>query len=55
MKRSDAVKLSSSLGNFLSGWGEGGGFVVGLAGGQAVPQAAEKAVQWPGDVGRLHA
>jgi TIR domain-containing protein len=40
---SDAVRLSSGLGKILSGIGEGGGFVVVLAGGQAVVQAAEHA------------
>jgi hypothetical protein len=43
VKTSDAVKLSSCLGDFLGGGGEGGGFVVVLAGGQAVPEAAEQA------------
>ncbi len=36
-KTSDAVKLSSCLGDFLGGGGECGGFVVLAAGGQAVP------------------
>jgi len=34
---SDAVKLSSCLGKFFGGDGEGDGFVVFLAGDQAVP------------------
>jgi DDE superfamily endonuclease len=42
---SDAVKLSSCLADFLPGDGEGDGFVVVLAGGQAVPQAAEQAAE----------
>jgi hypothetical protein len=45
IKTSHAVKLSSCL--FGGGWcrGEGGVFVVGLAGAQAVVQAAEEAVE----------
>ena len=39
---SDAVKESSCLENFLGGVGEGGGFVVVLAGVQAVVEAAEE-------------
>ena len=39
---SDAVKLSSCSGKFCVGCGECGGFVVVLAGGQAVVQAAEQ-------------
>src|SRR6266498_4870690 len=42
---SDAVKLSSCLGKFRGGSGECGGFVVVLAGGQAVVQAAEEAAE----------
>jgi hypothetical protein len=42
-KTSDAVKLSSCLGKFFGGGGERGGFVVVLAGEQAVVQAAEEA------------
>jgi hypothetical protein len=42
---SDAVKLSSCLGEFFCGGGECGGFVVVLAGGQAVVQAAEQAAE----------
>ena len=42
---SDAVKLSSCLADFLPGDGEGDGFVVVLAGGQAMPQAAEQAAE----------
>jgi hypothetical protein len=42
VKTSDAVKLSSCLGDFLGGGGEGGGLVVVLAGGQAVVEAAEE-------------
>src|SRR6185312_4338617 len=42
---SDAVKLSSCLGDFLGGGGEGGGLVVVLAGGQAVVEAAEEAAE----------
>jgi SRSO17 transposase len=42
---SDAVKLSSCLGKFRGGGGEGDGFVVVLAGGQAVVQAAEEAAE----------
>jgi hypothetical protein len=41
-KTSDAVKVSSCLGDFLGG-GEGDGFVVFAAGDQAVVQAAEEA------------
>jgi hypothetical protein len=40
---SDAVKLSSCLGKFCGGGGECDGFVVVLAGEQAVVQAAEQA------------
>ena len=40
---SDAVKLSSCPGKFSGGGGEGDGFVVVLAGGQAVVEAAEQA------------
>jgi hypothetical protein len=40
---SDAVKLSSCLGKFFLGGGEGGGLVILAAGGQAVPEAAEQA------------
>ena len=40
---SDAVKLSSCLAGFAGCVGEGGGFVVVLAGGQAVVEAAEQA------------
>ena len=43
VKTSDAVKLSSCLGDFLGGGGEGGGLVVVLAGEQAVVEAAEEA------------
>ena len=39
---SDAVKLSSCLGKFRGGGGEGDVLVVVLAGGQAVVQAAEE-------------
>jgi len=42
---SDAVKLSSCLGDFLCRGGEGGGLVVVLAGDQAVPEAAEQAAE----------
>ena len=42
---SDAVKLSSCLGKFRGRVGECGGFVVVLAGGQAVVQAAEEAAE----------
>ena len=42
---SDAVKLSSCLGNFLCSGGECGGLVVMLAGDQAVVQAAEQAAE----------
>jgi DNA end-binding protein Ku len=42
---SDAVKLSSCLGDFLGGGGEGGGLVVVLAGEQAVVEAAEEAAE----------
>jgi NADPH:quinone reductase len=42
---SDAVKLSSSSGKFLRGVGEGDVLVVGLAGGQAVVEAAEEAAE----------
>jgi hypothetical protein len=45
VKTSDAVKLSSCLGDFLGGGGEGGGLVVVLAGGQAVVEAAEEAAE----------
>ena len=44
-KTSDAVKLSSCLGKFFRGGGEGDGFVVLAAGGQAVVQAAEEAAE----------
>jgi hypothetical protein len=37
VKTSDAIKLSSCLGKFFGGDGEGDGFVVFLAGDQAVP------------------
>jgi hypothetical protein len=40
-KTSDAVKVSSCSGKFLGGVGECGGFVVFLAGDQAVVEAAE--------------
>ncbi len=43
LKTSDAVKLSSRLGKFFRWRGECSGFVVVLAGGQAVPEAAEEA------------
>jgi hypothetical protein len=39
---SDAVKLSSCAGKFAGGVGEGCGFVVVLAGDQAVVEAAEE-------------
>jgi hypothetical protein len=39
---SDAVKLSSCLGQFFRGSGEGDGLVVVLSGGQARVQAAEQ-------------
>jgi hypothetical protein len=42
---SDAVKLSSCLGKFFLGGGEGGGLVVVLPGDQAVPEAAEQAAE----------
>jgi hypothetical protein len=42
---SDAVKLSSCRAKFCGGGGECGGFVVVLAGGQAVVQAAEEAAE----------
>jgi hypothetical protein len=42
---SDAVKLSSCLGKFCGGSGEGSVLVVVLAGGQAVVQAAEEAAE----------
>jgi hypothetical protein len=42
---SDAVKLSSCVRKFPGAGGEGGGFVVVLAGGQAVVQAAEQAAE----------
>jgi hypothetical protein len=42
---SDAVKLSSCIRKFPGAGGEGGGFVVVLAGGQAVVQAAEQAAE----------
>jgi hypothetical protein len=45
VKTSDAVKLSSCLGDFLGGGGECGGLVVVLAGGQAVVEAAEQAAE----------
>jgi len=45
MKTSDAVRLSSCLGNFLADGGECGGFVVFGACGQAVMQAAEEAAE----------
>jgi len=45
VKTSDAVKLSSCLGDFLGGGGEGGGLVVVLAGEQAVVEAAEEAAE----------
>src|SRR5690242_16672016 len=45
VKTSDAVKLSSCLGDFLGGGGEGGGLVVVLAGEQAVVAAAEEAAE----------
>ena len=45
LKTSDAVKLSSRLGKFFSGCGERDGFVVTLAGCQAVVQAAEQAAE----------
>jgi len=45
VKTSDAVKLSSRSGKFFRGGGEGGGFVVLAAGGQAVPEAAEEAAE----------
>ena len=42
LETSDAVKLSSCLGDFLRCGGEGDGLVVVLAGDQAVVQAAEQ-------------
>ena len=42
---SDAVKLSSCMRKFPGAGGEGGGFVVVLAGGEAVVQAAEQAAE----------
>ena len=45
VETSDAVKLSSCLGDFLCGGGECGGLVVVLAGDQAVVQAAEQAAE----------
>ena len=42
---SDAVKLSSCLGDFLGGGGGGCGLVVVLAGDQAVVEAAEEAAE----------
>jgi hypothetical protein len=45
VKTSDAVNLSSCLAGFPGCVGEGGGFVVVLAGGQAVVQAAEHAAE----------
>jgi hypothetical protein len=45
LETSDAVKLSSCLGDFLGGGGEGGGLVVVLAGEQAVVEAAEEAAE----------
>jgi hypothetical protein len=45
VKTSDAVKLSSCVGKFPGAGGEGGGFVVVLAGGEAVVQAAEQAAE----------
>ncbi len=44
-KTSDAVKLSSCVRKFPDAGGEGGGFVVVLAGGEAVVQAAEQAAE----------
>ena len=44
-KTSDAVKVSSRLGKFFGGGGECDGFVVVLAGDQAVVQAAEQACE----------
>ena len=45
VKTSDAVKLSSCLAGLLGCGGECGGFVVVLAGGQAVVEAAEHAAE----------
>jgi hypothetical protein len=45
VQTSDAVSLSSCLGNFLAGGWECGGFVVFGACGQAVVQAAEEAAE----------
>ena len=42
---SDAVKLSSCLGKFFRGGGEGDGLLVVLPGDQAVPEAAEQAAE----------
>ena len=44
-KTSDAVKLSSCLGKFFRGGGEGDGLLVVLPGDQAVPEAAEQAAE----------
>jgi hypothetical protein len=45
VETSDAVKLSSCVANFLPDDREGGGFVVVLAGVQALPDASEQAAE----------